>query len=89
MIAWGSFLLGGLVFGLIFFILSGVLGISAGKENKKIPVINITKDILKYVGKGETVHFSSYITRTDGDDDEDDYGGLILPELSDQNWRDN
>ncbi len=89
MIAWGSFLLGGVVFGLIFFILGVVIGMLASKEDKKIPVINVTKDILKYIGKGETVHFSSCITRTDGDDGENDYDGLIFPELSDQNWRDN
>lgn len=89
MITWGSFLLGGIVFGLLFFFLGGVIGLSAGKENKKIPVINITKDILKYVNKGETVHFSSCITRSDGDDGDDNYDGLVFSDLPEQNWRDN
>lgn len=89
MISWGSFLLGGLVSGLFFFLMGVILGNQSTKLNSDSSQgssgYSISKDILKHLVNGETLSFYTYITKSeDGNDNSEE---SLFPELSEQDGR--
>ena len=90
--AWGSFLLGGMAFGFVSFIVGAMLGRLASRQEEGSISISSLKlmqeDILHRleVGEGYHINFNVFKTSNDGDDDENEEP---VPVISDQNWRGN
>ena len=67
--AWGSFLIGGLCFGLFFFVIGGAIGTLLAEDKDGI----IAKLLSNKLSSGESLHFSIHVSKYDdsGDDDDD------------------
>ena len=90
MISWGSFLLGGLVFSFFSFLMGMILGKASSDDSSGSFVYCVSKSVLKHLHVGETISFNTYIAKTKDDEDGDsDSEEDLIPDISEQNWRNN
>lgn len=82
MIMWGSFLVGGLVFGGVAFLFGMLVGILGGRVGAIDSVIKKLKgEILNDLNVGESLHFEALIEKSRKDEDDGDGSGCDpLPE---------
>lgn len=88
MISWGSFLLGGLIFSCFSFILGIIIGNNSSNESSGSFVYCVSKNVLKHLHVGETISFNTYIAKTN-DDEDDNSEEELIPDIPEQNWRNN